>query len=131
MSDGLQEAAFWPVPIMIVEDDEAIRETLAAVLEDEGYLVQRAANGREALQQLRAGAELPCVILLDLMMPIMSGWDFRVEQRRDPLLADIPVIVLSADHEVRARAAEIEAQSYLAKPMDLTALIDAVRQYCA
>lgn len=116
--------------ILIIEDDEAIRETLASVLEDEGYLVQCAAHGREALQQLRTATQLPCLILLDLMMPIMSGWDFRAEQLRDPTLAGIPVIVLSADHEVQAMASEVRAQGYLAKPMDLTELVDAVRPYC-
>jgi CheY-like chemotaxis protein len=129
VSDALQTGAAGP--ILIVEDDEAIRETLTAVLEDEGYLVQCAAHGREALQQLRSGAQLPCLILLDLMMPIMSGWDFRAEQLRDPALAGIPVIVLSADNEVQARASEVRAQGYLSKPMDLTALVDAVRPYCA
>jgi CheY-like chemotaxis protein len=129
MGDAFQTEAAGP--ILIIEDDEAIRETLAAVLEDEGYLVQRAAHGREAMQQLRSGAPLPCLILLDLMMPIMSGWDFRAEQLREPALAHIPVIVLSADHEVGARASEIAAQGYLSKPMDLDALVEAVRPYCA
>jgi CheY-like chemotaxis protein len=129
VDDDLQSEG--AVSILIIEDDEAIRETLASVLEDEGYQVQCAAHGRAALQQLRSGAPLPCLILLDLMMPIMNGWEFRAEQLHDPALAHIPVIVLSADREVGARASEVSVQGYLSKPMDLTVLLDTVSQYCA
>src|ERR1044071_1184503 len=76
--------------ILVVEDDSAIREVLTDVLESEGYQVLNAANGREAIQLLRSST-LPCLILLDLMMPVMNGWQFRDEQRQDPLLAPVPV----------------------------------------
>ncbi len=120
-----------PGYILVVDDDAAIREALAEVLEDEGYQVRSAANGREALQVLRASAAAPAVILLDLMMPVMSGWDFRVAQQQDAALAGIPVVVLSADRDVAAKAAAVRAQGYLPKPVSLDSLLDAVSRYCA
>ncbi|MBC7545053.1 MAG: response regulator, partial [Candidatus Sericytochromatia bacterium] len=82
--------------ILIVEDDIDIRETLAEILADEGYSVASAANGLDAISYLQTEA-MPCVILLDLMMPVMSGWEFRAKQQQDPTLAGIPVVVLSGD----------------------------------
>ena len=84
--------------ILIVEDDSDLREALSEVLRDEGYSVESAADGREALDRLRRDLR-PSLILLDLTMPVMNGWQFRAEQRRDPALSEIPVVVLSAgDH---------------------------------
>jgi CheY-like chemotaxis protein len=83
--------------LLVVDDDPAIRETLADLLQDEGYVVMTAINGKEALTRLRAGSARPCVILLDLMMPVMSGAEFYAEMRSDPALADIPVVVISAE----------------------------------
>lgn len=119
-----------PGYILVVDDDEAIREALAEVLEDEGYQVRSAANGREALRLLRSAAAAPAVILLDLMMPVMSGWDFREAQRQDAALASIPVVVLSADRDVAAKAASVQAQGYLPKPVSLDTLLDTVSRYC-
>jgi CheY-like chemotaxis protein len=130
MSNGLQPERV-PGYILVVEDDPAIRETLEAVLEDEGYHVRGAANGREALALLRAEAGSPALILLDLMMPVMSGWEFRVEQQHDPVLASIPVVVLSADRDVAAKAAALQVADFLAKPVSLTLLLDAVTRYCS
>jgi len=76
-------------PVLVVEDDRDVRESLVAVLEDAGYRVMSAADGRAALDLLRAGPR-PAVILLDLMMPVMDGFEFRAEQVRDPSLADVP-----------------------------------------
>src|SRR5256885_9577764 len=81
---------------LIVEDDDAIRDSLADLLRDEGWRVELAPDGQQALLQLRRGLR-PDVILLDLMLPIMNGWEFRVEQRRDPPLALLPVVAMSAD----------------------------------
>jgi CheY-like chemotaxis protein len=125
---GVQPA---PGYILVVDDDAAIREALTLVLEDEGYTVRSAANGRDALQLLRANEVQPQVILLDLMMPVMSGWDFRAEQQRDPTLAAIPVVVLSADRSLQTKAAMVQAQGYLAKPVDISVLIDMVSRYCS
>jgi CheY-like chemotaxis protein len=115
--------------ILVVDDDAAIREALTAVLEDEGYAVRTAANGRDALQLLRAGGPRPALILLDLTMPVMSGGEFREEQRRDPALAQIPVVVLSADRSVQAKAAAVQAQGYLAKPVEIDVLLETVSRY--
>lgn len=115
--------------IMIVEDDAAIRDALMAVLEDEGYQVRGAANGREALRLLRADGQRPRLILLDLMMPVMNGWDFRAEQQLDPDLAAIPVVVLSADRNASASAAAVQANGYLPKPVEFSALLDTVKSF--
>jgi CheY-like chemotaxis protein len=84
------------VTILIVEDESRIRAVLTEILEDEGYPVASARNGLEALTYLRQQADRPHLILLDLGMPVMTGWEFRAEQQRDPTLAGIPVIVMSA-----------------------------------
>ena len=82
--------------LLLVEDDDDLREDFALILRSRGYRVEVAANGAEALARLRARAPLPCIILLDLMMPVMSGWELRSAQLADPVLAGIPVIVLTA-----------------------------------
>lgn len=117
--------------VLVVDDDDAVREALEAVLEDAGYTVRSAANGRDALQLLRATDWPPAVILLDLMMPVMSGWEFRAEQQRDPALAPIPVVVLSADRDVKAKAATVDAGDYLLKPVDIDLLVATVAVYLA
>jgi CheY-like chemotaxis protein len=81
--------------VLLVEDDAAIASSLGEALEEEGLKVAIAANGREALEILRGGLR-PLAIVLDLMMPVMDGWDFRGEQLRDPALKDIPVVVITA-----------------------------------
>ncbi|NJN19708.1 MAG: response regulator [Oscillochloris sp.] len=115
--------------MLVLDDDAAIREVLSEVLEEEGYQVKSAANGREGLQILRANDGSAGLILLDLMMPIMNGWDFRALQLQDPALATIPVVVLSADRDIRLKAASISAHDYLAKPVDLNVLVEAVRRH--
>lgn len=113
--------------VLVVDDDFDIRDTLRELLEIEGLRVSIAANGREALQRLRDGVR-PAVILLDLMMPEMSGWEFRGEQLRDPRLADIPVVILSATPDVRKTAEELHAAGWVRKPFDLDELIELVQQ---
>lgn len=115
--------------VMLVEDDLAIRETLRELLEDEGYRVESAGNGREALDRLRSGHP-PRLILLDLMMPVMDGWEFRRAQRGDPALSDIPVVVLSADHPLADKVSGMAVAGYLAKPFELDALLATIRHYC-
>jgi len=83
------------VAALLVEDDAAISDSLSEALREDGWDVETAANGRDALKVLREGLR-PCVIFLDLMMPVMDGWDFRHEQLRDPALKDIPVVVVTA-----------------------------------
>jgi CheY-like chemotaxis protein len=115
--------------ILVVEDDSAIREVLTDVLESEGYEVLNAANGREAIQLLQHSLP-PCLILLDLMMPVMNGWQFRDVQRQDPLLAPVPVVVISADSDLPSKAAAIHANDFLKKPIELNRLLDTVEHYC-
>ena len=113
--------------VFVVEDDLDTRDMLGRFLELEGFHVELAANGKQALERLSAGVH-PCVILLDLMMPVMDGWQFRREQVRDRGLAEIPVIVVSAAG--KDRLAEIDANAYLSKPVDLEQLLERVSQYC-
>ncbi len=106
--------------LLVVEDDADIREALDGLLSMEGFRVAGCSNGREALDWLRT-APKPDIILLDLMMPVMDGWQFRVAQKDDPELATIPVLALSADST--AKAAAIDAEAYLKKPVDYDTLI--------
>jgi CheY-like chemotaxis protein len=113
--------------VMVVEDDLDTREMLCRFLELEGYRVESASNGRQALDRLTGGAPA-CVIVLDLMMPVMDGWQFRREQIRDVELSRIPVIVVSAAG--RDRIDRIDANEVLSKPVDLDELLARVSQYC-
>jgi CheY-like chemotaxis protein len=115
--------------VLIVEDDPDVRDVLCEVLRDEGYGVVGAANGLEALQRLRSGAP-PCLILLDLMMPVMNGWEFRAEQQRDAALREIPVVILSGNGNMERDAGELGAAVYLSKPMNLDTLLAIVARYC-
>jgi two-component system, cell cycle sensor histidine kinase and response regulator CckA len=110
--------------ILLIEDDPDVRETMADILDWEGFRVERAANGRDALERLRSDGPLPDAILLDLMMPVMNGWQFRVEQRKDLALCQIPVIALSADHSPRAQA--VDADAFLQKPVESDVLVRTV-----
>jgi CheY-like chemotaxis protein len=112
---------------MVVEDDFAIRETLRELLEDEGYHVMWASNGQEALARLRDHA--PRLILLDLMMPVMDGWEFRIAQQRDPSLAHIPVVIISADHGLEQKVSALAVDGWLAKPFELATLLETVNRY--
>jgi DNA-binding response OmpR family regulator len=115
--------------VLVVDDDALIRETLATALGDEGYAVRVASNGRAALMTI--GTWRPDVIVLDLMMPVMDGSDFRAAQRAVAETAQIPVIVLSATHEVHGRAAGLGAAAVFAKPFDLGALLDVIARLLA
>jgi signal transduction histidine kinase len=106
--------------LLVIEDDSDIREALDGLLSMEGFRVTGCSNGREALEYLRMSPK-PDLILLDLMMPVMDGWQFRVAQKDDPELATIPVLALSADST--AKAAAIDAEAYLKKPVDYDTLI--------
>src|SRR5262245_33619176 len=114
-------------PVLIVEDDADLREMMAQLLTVEGYTVEAAANGHDALEFLRTGL-LTALILLDLMMPVMDGWEFWRVKREDPAIAAVPVVVLSAvDH---TRAAEFGSAAILKKPLDFDLLLTLVRKYC-
>ena len=113
--------------ILLVEDDFDVRDALIPILEYEGHRVVGAANGQEALDRLRSGAK-PSLILLDLMMPGMSGTEFRAEQLRDPALASIPVVVVSADPAARSKAAGMGAAGCIEKPLDIDQFLAQVRE---
>jgi two-component system response regulator MprA len=115
--------------VLVVDDDALIRDTLATALGDEGYTVRVAGDGRSALTSI--GIWRPDVIVLDLMMPVMDGASFRAAQRSAADTAQIPVIVLSAAHEVQARAAALDPAAIFTKPFDLGALLDAIASVLA
>lgn len=116
--------------VLVVEDDRDIREGLLDTLTDNGYQSVGAANGRDALATLRTAASLPCMILLDIMMPVMDGAAFREEQLRDPKLADIPVVLISAHRDVAERARTLKVAAYLEKPLSVKNLLDLAHEYC-
>lgn len=115
--------------MLIVEDDEAIRETLADILQYEGYVVSTACDGREALLRLRSGIA-PALILLDLMMPRMNGWEFRTEQLSRQELAGIPIVILSGAHDAHRQATMLNANGFLSKPIEVIRLLELVRAHC-
>lgn len=115
--------------VLIVEDDEAIRETLADILQYEGYVVTTACDGRDALLRLHSGAT-PSLILLDLMMPRMNGWEFRVEQLSRQEMAGIPIIILSGAHDAHRQATLLNANGVLSKPIEVIKLLELVRIHC-
>jgi CheY-like chemotaxis protein len=114
--------------IVVVDDDDGVRDVLAEVIRTHGHEVVAAANGREALDQLRgAGADL---ILLDLMMPVMNGWEFRRVQLDDRELARIPVVLISGASHLRDEGSRLGVVDWLRKPFrprDIVAMID---RYC-
>lgn len=117
--------------VLVVDDDVAIRDMLAMTLEDEGYQVTSASNGLEALNRLRAQPDSACLILLDLNMPVMTGWEFRSLQQQDPALAAIPVVVVSADRAVQHNTTTLDVVDYLTKPIDFDQLITIVDRFCS
>jgi CheY-like chemotaxis protein len=124
MSDDAKAAG---ATVLVVEDDFDLCDALVPILEYDGHRVVSAANGREALDRLHEMAP-PSLILLDLMMPVMDGEQFRAEQLRDPALASIPVVVLSAHAHAEERAARIGAVACLRKPFDVDVLLEQVRR---
>ena len=114
--------------VLVVEDDPDTREMVGRFLEMEGFGVRTAANGRQALDVLRGGASA-CVILLDLMMPVMDGWEFRAAQTRDPRLATIPVVVVTAAGPAHAVPA-IDANGWVSKPIDFDRLLETIQPLC-
>lgn len=115
--------------ILLVEDDAEFQAVLCTALEVEGYRVIAAAHGREAMERLRHSPEC-CLIVLDLMMPVMDGYQFRAEQMRDLGLARIPVVVLSAEGDVGRKAAELGAVEVMRKPVDFDRLLALLARYC-
>ena len=114
--------------VLVVDDDEDTRSCVCTVLEEEGYVVASAKNGREALEQL-ARIDRPSLVLLDLMMPVMSGWDVLEAFKASPMLAGLPVVVFTAagDSSVSDRGLK---KPVLRKPIDLDLLLEMVNKIC-
>ncbi len=111
--------------VLVVDDDPDIRDSLRDVLEDEGYCVQTASDGVEAMASMEAGA--PCFVILDLMMPVMDGWQVALHMHEDARLARIPVCVVTATPEW----APADSECVLAKPIDVHRLLALVHDFCA
>ena len=111
--------------ILVVEDDIRALDALTDLLEASGYSVRRAQNGQEAL--VEAKDRLPGMILLDLSMPVMDGWEFMRQQRLEPLIADIPVVVITA----LVSAVPAGAKALVIKPINVNRLMSLVEKYCA
>ncbi|MFL5369697.1 MAG: response regulator [Myxococcales bacterium] len=116
-------------PVLVVEDDGDVRDAVAASLRDEGYVVAEAENGRLALDWLQSNAD-PCLVLLDLWMPVMSGIELHALMAQDPRLAAVRLVVVSAAGDARAQAQQMGAIAFLRKPLDLHDLLATVEQYC-
>ncbi len=111
--------------ILVVEDDQFIRDSLSELLAEEGYAVQTAREGQEGINALRGDPSCQ-LVLLDLMMPVKDGFAFRREQMADPSLAAVPVIIFSADTSINQAHAEFVGAKLLTKPVDLDVLLDTI-----
>lgn len=117
-----------PPPVLVVEDDREQREALCAMLDLEGFGHAEAANGREALDYLNE-SRAPCLVLLDLEMPVMNGWEFRANQLMDERLSRIPVVVVTADGGSGKRLPGVEG--FLLKPMKFEKLVTVLDGLCS
>jgi CheY-like chemotaxis protein len=112
-----------PRRLLLIDDDEDLRESMSDALQGAGYEVSLAANGQEALERLSTG-ELPHVILLDLLMPVMNGWQFCEQRKQDPRLAGIPIIAMSAAVSKDPWSPYyLEVDDFVAKPVELDDLV--------
>lgn len=116
--------------VIIVEDDVDVRETLVEVLAEEGYDPIAFSGGQAALAHLRTTTVRPALILLDLMMPHMDGWQFRAEQRRNTDLPAVPTVILSADGNVENNMTSLQADGYLRKPIQIKTLLQILEKFC-
>lgn len=110
--------------VLVVDDDDALRDIVCEAISDAGYAVEQAGNGQEAMAKMREAS--PCIVLLDLMMPVMDGWEVVAAMNLDPSLAAVPVCVVSAQD----RVAPPPTACSLKKPVSIAKLIDTVSLYC-
>jgi CheY-like chemotaxis protein len=113
--------------VLVIEDDNAIRETVRETLAAEGYDVVAAGNGHVALEMLSNGLT-PSVALVDLLMPEMDGITLLAEMQKHPKYREIPTILLSASPSLAAKTADVKADAYLAKPFDIESLFEVVKE---
>ncbi len=124
-----EDQAFVQPTVLIVDDDDELRDVLALALQSVGYSVTTARNGWEALEFLKQG-NAPAVILLDLMMPVMSGWEFCQAQQADPTIADIPVLIMSSVARMDpASPLFVDAIDAVRKPVSFEELLRKIRPY--
>jgi two-component system chemotaxis response regulator CheY len=116
--------------VLVVDDNVDLLKTLVDVLTDEGYVVQTACDGHEALAILQSAALPPCMILLDLTMPGMNGEEFRSKQLGDPRLAPIPVVGFTADPTNQSRLRAMKVDAIVSKPVSLDKLLAVIERYC-
>ena len=116
--------------VLVVEDDPDALDAITAILEDAGYDALRAANGSEALRQLADHKGHCDLILLDLLMPVMNGWDFRRKQKDTPAFADIPVLLMSAGAHMATVSGELNAAGTVTKPVEVADLLAVVQRHC-
>jgi CheY-like chemotaxis protein len=112
--------------LLVVDDDNDLRETLQMLLEESGFMVTTAANGRAALERLRSGAR-PDLILLDLMMPEMNGWDFLARVRPDATLGSIPIVIMTAHKSIDVPS--VPREDVLHKPFDSSKLLATIARH--
>jgi CheY-like chemotaxis protein len=117
--------------VLVVEDDPDMRESMQSALTYAGHDIATVADGTEALTWLAGDRPQPCVIVLDLMMPGMNGFELRARLRADPVLSLIPVVILTGAGTLADRKGEELAAEILRKPIDLNALLDAIHRNCA
>jgi CheY-like chemotaxis protein len=131
----MQEPGMASGNVLIVEDDPDTREMLTTLLTTEGFYVVGAEDGLEALHLLRSvrhrAPDVPCLVLLDLKMPRLGGNEFRRAQLGDPIVAGVPIAIMSGAIDAQERAATLGAVATLTKPIDLDVLLAVVRRYCA
>jgi two-component system, chemotaxis family, chemotaxis protein CheY len=119
-----------PITVLVVEDNISVQLSLADLLIDHGCRVAPVQDGQEALEYLRSHPA-PDVILLDLLMPRMDGWEFRRQMRREPEWAAIPLVIVSAIADMAAENSPLGAAAYLSKPFDVSELLKAIERCCA
>lgn len=112
--------------ILVVDDDESTRNSVREILEDDGYRVETASNGQEAIEKLEGG-DLPALILLDLMMPVMDGWQFLSHQKTRPTPRHVPIVLLSGMAFIRDAPGVAD---FLSKPIRPDALLSCIRRFC-
>jgi two-component system, chemotaxis family, chemotaxis protein CheY len=116
--------------VLVVDDDTNTRDLLKAQLSRQGCTAVEAGNGREALDYLRGGGKRPSLILLDLMMPKMTGWEFRREQQQDPALAAIPVAIITGAPGAAEQAPGVGVVDVLAKPSRVEPVAELISRFC-
>jgi CheY-like chemotaxis protein len=115
--------------VLVIDDHDDVREGLRMILESEGWRVETASDGREALNKITGGLR-PCIVLLDLMSPVMNGLEFRQELRNHPDLLPTPILAYSGLTNVREKARQLAANQSVKLPAEIDRLIAAVRQSC-